>query len=529
MIANYVRLGANLLIGLVIVPVLFATVGEDGFGLIGLMMAAIGISNLFQQIVERSMIRQLAAAWHSEEPNWFESVYNAAAAISAGVAFLTIVPFIALVLVLPVLAEHHILLIPARLVPAAQLYAAARGVEAFFLILLAPQASMYLATERMLGHNALILTRRVAYLVAALSLLLLPGWSVSSLVVLYVVQIVVYGTLGLFAFSAYIMVRERARLALRPSLITRRAIKEVVGIGGWNVLVITATNLHERLDAIVMNVVYGLFGNAIFELSGRLAAYIRMAVSGMTTGLDAVAARISSTGDTHAMSRLVFHGTRLHGLVAFPSLVGLAILTEPILRFWIRGGGSDRQTLLSLTVPFLQILAVGWAARSISDGWMYILYGAGHIRRYAWWVLAGGICNPLMAILLLWLMPLPLRYTAAAWAFATSLTVVHFLLLPVLGAPMLGLRVRDLLEPLIRPAAAASISGWVLLAAIQFVNRWTLGLLAAAMVGYAVLYGLLTWMMVFVPGERKRILDQLRRRLNRRHERGSGSDNPRIG
>ena len=63
-------------------------------------------------------------------------------------------------------------------------------------------------------------------------------------------------------------------------------------------------------------------------------------------------------------------------------------------------GASNETASLIASLPKIgavaQILVVALTARAISDGWMMILYGAGHLKRYAPLVLAGELRAPLL-------------------------------------------------------------------------------------------------------------------------------------
>ena len=90
------------------------------------------------------------------------------------------------------------------------------------------------------------------------------------------------------------------------------------------------------------------------------------------------------------------------------------VLAEPILAVWL-GDRLETPEQAAMAAALSRLVVIGATARAISDGWVRILYGAGHVRRYAPLVLAAGIANPFIAIALIYLLPAPVRYTAPVY------------------------------------------------------------------------------------------------------------------
>ena len=99
---------------------------------------------------------------------------------------------------------------------------------------------------------------------------------------------------------------------------TKEAMKKVAGTFSWNSSVVLAINLQERAANFIMNLFFGLWGNAVFSLALRLVSYIRMATLGLTFGLDSVSARLSSDEDKSSLQSMFRHSTRMLSFVAFP-------------------------------------------------------------------------------------------------------------------------------------------------------------------------------------------------------------------
>ena len=408
-----------------------------------------------------------------------------------------------LLLLLPLLE------IPEPLLPAARLFVAAKAFELFWLIALAPPVNMYVVTERMVEYNLWLIAERAAHLAAAVYITVTGVTSIGTGIVLYGALSSGLVVLTLVASSVRIALTDR-RLVPSPGLANRESLRPLLHIGGWYAAVLVAMSMHLRLGAVIMNLAFGLFGNLIFGLAMTLASYMRMIATGMTTGLDAVTGRLSSSRGDPAVRQLVHHATRLHGLATFPAAVILLVLAEPLLQLWVGGRVEDPATALPPTATLVRVLAIGIAVRSISDGWITVLYGAGYIARYAPVVIIGGIASPLLAVLLLVVLPETVRYTAVAWAFSAVMVVVHGCLVPWIAGRTLGIGGWRLVGALVRPLTVSIAAAPILLLAAWRVQNWTLWHLGATLALFGVVYGLLVVLFVADRHERERFRAAIR-------------------
>ena len=479
--SNYVRVFTVIVVGLVVVRLLLKGTGNEGWALISLLGAAAGLTTITQEAVLSSLIRELGVVYHGGNDDHFRSTYNAALAISAVIALLTAALCFGLLFVLPLLE------IPAELLPAARWLVAARGAQAAAVLLLAAPFSMYKVTERMVAFNAWTIAVRLGYLVAALVVLWQGIDDAGQAVTLYVVLSAIL-VIGIMFVSSILMIVIDRRLVPAPSTITRDALKSVIHIGGWNGAATVATSIHHRLSQVIMNLAFGLWGNLVLGLAAQLTGAVRRLAVGMTEGLDAVSTRLSTTEDDGAVRSLIRHSTRLHGFATIPVAVGVALLAEPVLSLWVGNRLEDPQTTLPTVTTLIRIMALGMASRAIADGWIRILYGAGHVTRYAPLVIAGGIANPLLAGVLLLVLPESVRYTAVCWSFSIVLFVVHGILVPIAGARALGMTIGQLLSPLLRPLIVAVACSPILLPVFGHQDESLALWLSLCIGAYAVVY-----------------------------------------
>lgn len=520
---NYGRLMATLVIGLILVPLQLAWVGADGFGLIAAIGASTGLAAMLQDIMRQSMVRELGTVWHAanapdsspEDRAHFRSVYASAFVLCGFIALLTAGIFLVFLwFVHDAIWPFHKL--PDEFRTAGQWILAAEGISTCLLILLAPAYNMYVVMERFFENNILFTLKRFIYLLASVVLFVTLGTGEVELSLkLFGVCTAGLSVLLLLTAVLWIMLPDPR---LRPHLPSANlhSLREIIGTFGWNSAVVTAMNLHERIGIWVMLGFFGLWGSTIFALAIRTVGYVRMLTLGLTYGLDAVSARITADDDTKAYRSLVRHLTRLHAYVAIPAAITVFLLAEPLLRLWIGRTVADPdptsgREVISAVVVLVKIMVIGLMSRAISECWMKLLYGAGHIRHYAPLILAGGIANPLIAWLLIETLPESWNWTGAAIAFGGVFLLVHLILLPLTNGEYLGMSGRSILAALVRPTVLAAIPASVYAVVLLWPGPAPWYVVFPSCAVYAILYGLLGIAFGLEPRERRRIIGMVNR------------------
>lgn len=508
-LANYMNLMGRLLIGIPLTPFLLAWLGTEAFGLIALVGASVGFARLFEQMTTQSMIREIAAAHHSGDDEQFLRTYNGSFVISAGVALLALIVFSGVYFALPFLKIREDWISPARW------FVLSQAVYTICQVTLAPAYCMYRVKEQFWRFSIITILERATEMISAL--ILAWGFLIRDDIPLAIrAHGVLWASLMLIVLVTAVMLAAFGdrRLIPRPSYIRRDEVRTVLRTVGWNSAVHVAMALHERLAAVIMNLAFGLLGNGVFELGMRLIGYVRQVTTGVTFGLDSAAARVSTTSRAQLQS-LFHHSTRLHGVVAIPACLGVFVLATPLMTVWLSSSMENPGEEIPLAVMITRVLAAALLVRAISDGWLNIFYGAGFVRKYAPIVLLGGMVSPIVSAGLTWYawssykngtMPLLVAINAPAVGYAIVFTIVHFFIVPPIGARCLGLRKRDIYRPLVRPALVTAVCSPLLLYPAANIETWRLWHLGAVIVGFSAVYWILTWAFVLTRDERDRFL-----------------------
>ncbi|MDP6478875.1 MAG: hypothetical protein QGI75_02405 [Phycisphaerales bacterium] len=516
--SNYARLLMTLVFGIIVAPLLARWLGADALGLYLFLLAQTGLASIFHQVIQTSLIRELAAAWHGERD--FGEVCDAAVLVCLGVVVLAIAAYGILIAVIPFLGIDSVF------------WAAARWVLVFecifavFNVLWTPATSMFVVREEFILQNLFVGLRRADYLISLL--ICRAAWPEASAAegIIVFAGIAVGLRVILVTLPAFWMAMRDRRLFGLPWRAKKDSIRAIMGTFGWNTCTVVSTNLHDRAGAFIITIWFGLFGSTVFGMATRLVSYIRMVTIGMTFGVDAVSARLAAKSDGgKSLQRMLHTVSRMHALMAWPAAVTAFVLADELLRLWIGSSLEDPEKYLGIMSMLVRVAAIGLAARAISDGWVFLLYGAGYISKYAKILLGGGILDPLLAIVLVTLLPAVgdgdsawSNIAGASWAVTVTFVVFPGLWLPIRGAKILKVPVSMFLLPTLWPLVLAVVL-FPLLIWPEWVpifhasgEAWGLLDLALGLVSYAGVYASCSWIFLLTVEERTRILRAMRGR-----------------
>jgi len=505
--SNYVRLFAQITLGLILAPFFISWIGFEAYGLIALLGTSIGIGGIFKEMTSRSLVRELGAAYHNGDEGQFIRTYNSAFVISATISGITALLFIILFSVIGLLN------IPDELIKPAHWIVAGQGIYSVLLVFLSPVYSMYPVREQFTRFNLWNVVSRSTTLISALILAYAfkmkdPPSALQAMAILWPgLQ-----CLSLFTITGCAILADH-RLIPTPQNICRKTYRQIFGTYGWNSAAYIGTSLYAQLAMLLMNLTFGVFGNAVFQIANQFSGWVKMLASGVADGIESVSVRLSVASPDQGVRHLIHHASRLQSLVAFPAGVGAFILVEPFLQMWVGNRPNTPDNAIPIAVIIVRILIITQVTRSLTDGWHRILYGAGYIRRYAVLFLAGGIVSPLVGVLLWWLMPVGSKINAPAIGYSLTFMVVHFLIFPVIAVRCLNIKLHEMYLPLVRPAVVSLLCSPMLIIPIVMIENWTILILILVVLGFGVVYTPLSWWIVVRPDERKRFSAAILRRM----------------
>jgi hypothetical protein len=521
-ISNYARLGGNLVLSVILVRFMLQWVRNDAESLVLLLGAGSGVAAMFREITDRAVVRELAAAYHADDSNLFRNVFNSSLAVSTCAAGVVVLCFFGLFIAV----RFHFLDVKPSLLNAAYVMIVTQAVVTGFGTAASPLFNMQVVSERFTLYNFWTLADRASLLGAALLVrygMGVTGEDPARAVILWTITATVLELLAIAA-PMLVLMRQDPRLRPLPALATRKSAGAVFSTLRWYVGVELAGNLYDRAGFIFSNVFVGRRGNLVYGLGQQAVNYTSQMAGGISLGLDAISARLESKSG-RSLPVLLYHSTRLLGLAAVPVGVAFFVLAPQLIRVWVGKTIEDPEENIPRIAITLQIMAPMVTLRAISLGWTTILYGAGHLRRYAPLLLTGGICNVVLTTAALLLArSLGAPELVKQYLIPSIIAVVNgavvALFLPRITARCLGVHYRDLFIPLIRPAIATCLCLPVLLAAPRALERLGLAWNVLTLLGVGAVFGglyvLASALIVLAPEERKRFIwAPLRRVLGR--------------
>lgn len=321
------------------------------------------------------------------------------------------------------------------------------------------------------------------------------------------VLIAVGGSLSVLigAVCLVVLILSRVGPHLRPHLVTRARIRELLGVSAGLLVGGAADLFIYSSDRIILAAFRSAASVGLYEGAVRAHNLLRQVHGTLVLTVTPVASGYLTAGDHERLRELLLRGTRYVLAVMIPATVVLMTLAGPILEVWL--GEKFRPA-----APALAILCGYWLIGANTGVAGAMLIAAGKIRelaKYAWLV---AITNVALSLALT-----PIFGLEGVVLGTTIPYVVLFpLFLRIVRATFPSVSLADLMREAWLPAYA----GAVVLAAGLIVLRLLVDLdtvpavAGAALVGLGLYWGsyYLVWLR---PGERVLVRSFLRRRTAR--------------
>lgn len=528
-ISNYARLLTTLSLGIAVVPLTIRWLGDDAFGIISLMGANIGLAGIFLQIIQMSLVRELGQAYHADEET-FRKSYATICVIAVIAAIFSAISFAIVFALIPIFKISPEYIAPARW------FVFGQGFFTTVMVILAPILNMYLVKERFVGYNIWYIGVRASNILSVILLgyIIVIDDPIRGLT-LHGIVWAAFATIGM-VIAAVVLVRKDHRLMFTFKGSDKQARSQVLSTFSWNTGVQIAMNLHEQIPPLLLNMSFGILANAAWGIGFRFVSYIRMCTTGVQFGSDAVSARLASGDDSDESRKklqvLISIQTKLTAMIALPASVVVFVYGWPIFDIWVGRSLENYDEVIPIAVYISRILSVAIAARAISETWLIILYGAGHVKAYAPWVFAGGVFAPIASIILMLVLPGSIIIYVPPTMYALVLVVVHLFGLPIIAGKCLHIKPSSLLISLGRPIVVTIVA---LICSMMFLilggHFDDLGLsgeltierglsidwiwILASLGVFGLVYTLCSYVFVLEASERNRITSMVRRRLGK--------------
>jgi len=478
---RYVALGAEAVIGLLLLPFNMAHLGPAAYGLWALMAAVTVHFSLLDLGYGGALVKFVAQyrAWRDRSA--LNEILSTMAVVFTGVGLVT---FGVTALVASRL-QSFFAIGPDQAAAGRQVLLMIGAFVALRFTFSVFGAVVY-GFQRAYLNSVVGIATSVA--VAAVNVLVLrAGYGLVELVA--ATTLVRTLSLGAFAWTAW---RVYPGLRLSPGLFRRARLHEVTGFSLYILILDWSLKVNYSADALIVGALLGTAAVAVWTVGQRLADLAQQLTSQLNDVLFPLVVDSDAAQRGDRLRLILVQGTRLSLALAMPVCVGLIVLADRIVPGWV-GAGFAGSVLVAQVLAAAVVVRVGAASASL------ILKGARHPRLNAWTNAAVAVVNVTLSLLVI------RRFGLAGVALATlvPVAVANSCVLFPAACRRVAIPVAEAARQAIWPAAwPAVVMGLLLWATRPLVGA---GLVAAAaqLAAGALVYEALFFGLALTGGERR--------------------------
>lgn len=176
-----------------------------------------------------------------------------------------------------------------------------------------------------------------------------------------------------YALNAY---RAYPGLRIRMSKVRLARLREVTGFSAFILLIDLANKVNYSTDTIVIGAFMGTVSIAIWAVAQRLIDGTQTVTGQLNGAMFPVIVDTATLGQADRLRQLFIHGTRISLAMVVPIATGLSLLAEPLVSAWVGPESAG-------SVPIIHVLAVAVAIRVGNSTATTLLKGSGQHRLLA--------------------------------------------------------------------------------------------------------------------------------------------------
>lgn len=333
---------ANAAVGLLLVPYMIGHYGRDGYGLVSLVVAMVGMSAVADLGLRGSLGRFLSE--HAALQNVARFNEQASSALSIYLLMGIMLASTCFVLSADIVAA---LKIPEQLTSEAQFILRCYGSLGIVLTFLAAAFETMIASSNRFdlinSIQAGVGLLRGSLIVGVINLSDwgIRGWALAMTLAL-IVNLMVLG------FTAW---RITPGLRLRVSLIRRKAVVALLSLGGYVFALQLTALIGIRVDPIILTAVLGTAAVTLYAPAASLANAFHPLVETLSHQFSPLATGYHVRGDTPHLQELLLRGTRYTLLMGIPVCTILAVFADRICSAWLGTTlGADVATVARMLI-----------------------------------------------------------------------------------------------------------------------------------------------------------------------------------
>ena len=380
--SSWFALGVNVVVGIFLSPYILHRLGDNAFGLWILIFSATGYYGLFDLGIRSSVIRYVAKYSAAGEPEELNRLVNTAFFSYSAIGLVTLaITLVAGYYVSSVFRIQPEFVVSARWLflmvgtavslgfPLGMFGGILEGLQRFYVLNLTSLSSTLIRALLIvlaLQHGRGLLT--VAFITVSLPLLT--------------------GMINAAAVFRFL------RLRLGAGYVSRSSLRRIASYGGTTFLIIVAGRLRFKTDAVVIGAFVSAAAITYFTIGSRLVDYASEVVNSLAQIFVPMTSHSQAEGDIEGLRKIVLVGNRACAFIVFPITAILTILGKSVIEVWVGSKyvAASYPILLVLLYPMTLMLAQSASGRT--------LWGMAKHRTWSWVVLAEGISNLALSIIL---------------------------------------------------------------------------------------------------------------------------------
>lgn len=330
-LVTYANLLRSIVLGLLVTPVLFRTLGEAEFGTWSILLGAMGYVGLVEGGLSTALVARVAAAEARDAKAEIADLLRSGRAlllVSAGVGGLAVIG-IAMTL-------GQVFDVPSDLEASAQVAMVLLGASALVAIVETSWTAALVGIGRVdvTATIGLVLTTVLA---VAHMLLALAG-----------LDIVALAGASLMVAAASLVLNRRAMHLTLEELPRGRArwgqARALASLGGHNLLVSLSGTVAFGSDVLIVGAVAGPRAAAAYSLAARASAFARSLAMSASDVLAPSFGNAIALGDKARLKLLYRSATFLGLFISVPIALAVAAVAAPLLDLWIGGESPPGST-----------------------------------------------------------------------------------------------------------------------------------------------------------------------------------------
>lgn len=380
--SSWFSLGVNVLVGIFLSPYILHRLGDEAFGLWILIFSITGYYGLFDLGIRSSIVRYVAKYSATEEHDELNGLVNTALfsysviGVVAFVITIAVTSYVNSIFRIPtefLRTVRWLLLMTGTCVslgfPLGVFSGVLEGLQRFYLLNLTTVGSTLL---------------RVLLIVFALR----HGHGLLAVAFITVIMPLLQGCV-----NAAVVFR-RLALRLGPRYVSRSSMRRIASYGGTTFLIIVAGRLRFKTDAMVIGTFLSAAAVTYFAIGSRLVDYASDLVAALANIFMPMSSHSHAKGDLDGLRKILLVGNRGCAFIMFPLTAMLTVLGKSVIEAWVgpKYVATSYPVLLVLLYPMTLMMAQGASGRT--------LWGMAKHRTWAWVVMAEGIANLVLSIIL---------------------------------------------------------------------------------------------------------------------------------